>query len=417
MIEMKHFSNRYQTETFISPLGSGQLYLGKDLSLQRSVFIYEVPLHGKASVEEYIRKIGKAAYSTDHPHFMHILDIEVGHELIRVVMNYKAGCSFRHFIQKHPISFEDAVSMIIDFGQVLLDAAEERSLDFSLHPDNIWVTDDRKITVIDTWEAPEQNRRLSKELSGLLHQLITRSEKVPSGSEGFALHLNRFLHELSGAKKEAVVTAIANAWNGRLSLASFIQRLHFVLYGMQEEKSSGEPQTTNISLPPRSNEQSFPSEGETETSQNRWRFFRLGKKLWQGMALSLLGLAVFAGVFALLIETTGHKEKPEEPAVSVSNEQTRQPASPDKPNPEAPQKQTANTAPANGENTVQVPTLTGLTQEAAERQALAFGLRYTYYLEVNNQPAGIVFKQEPLPNEKVSKGSRVTFWVSKGPKP
>ncbi|WJH37360.1 PASTA domain-containing protein [Paenibacillus sp. CC-CFT747] len=62
-----------------------------------------------------------------------------------------------------------------------------------------------------------------------------------------------------------------------------------------------------------------------------------------------------------------------------------------------------------------VPALVGLTKEDAEKQAVAAGLHYNFFLENDSLPAGAVFKQDPPAGTPAAKGDNVTFWVSKGP--
>jgi serine/threonine-protein kinase len=410
-------SNRYELKEFIAPHNHGRLFIGEDLSLKRNVFIYEVPILDETSVEEYIRKIGKSAHELTNLHFMHILDIEVVNDLIYVIINNKAGCILNQFILNDSISFQEALAMIIQFARSMLDAAEERSLNFSLAPNNIWITGDRTINVINTWDnpEPEQNLRMSKKLSLLFVQLVTRRIDVPIEAESFELRLRRSLGDIPFAnQKEAAVTIITNAWNERLSLAAFVHSLDSLMDGLKAQNISVDSTKSDALDPelPAQDEYSFqPEHGdETESPRQRWRLIQLSKKLLLGLSLSLLGVAVFAGVFALLYGTIDLKGEPSSPtpAVSAKNEQQPSPSQTPKPDEKLKTPQ-----PASSE-TVVVPALTGLTKEAAEQQALAAGLRYTYYLEVHQQAAGTVFKQEPIQGGTVARGSRVTFWISKG---
>ena len=63
---------------------------------------------------------------------------------------------------------------------------------------------------------------------------------------------------------------------------------------------------------------------------------------------------------------------------------------------------------------IEVPQFIGLTQQEAEQQALSAGLRYEYFIEMNELQAGTVFRQDMEAGASVNKGTKITFWVSKG---
>ncbi|TMV52205.1 PASTA domain-containing protein [Paenibacillus mesophilus] len=417
---MKPISNRYELKQLLGPLLDGQLYEGKDLSLARSVFVYTVDLQGEATAKQYIGKLGSAAQqgATDSP-FLHVLDIEAGSGNINVIISYKPGCSFRQFVRNNPPSFKEAVAMIANLGQALLDAAEERHLHFLLDPSNIWITEDGTINVINTWDRPSSHSRLSKGLSRLFVQLMARSEEVPEDAESLSSSLYRAL-VLPVSKKEEVVAAVTDAWKEKLSLASFVQYMSMLLQSPSSAAFRDERLETSgtgaKTLTYQELHIAYQEEEQTSRPVFRNRWLKVGKKVWIALSLSALGLAVFAGGFVLLVETMngGGKSKPAEPVVV---EHRAQPTVPQKTAVEVPKEKPPVVAPSGNQPIVGVPTLTGLSKEAAEKMALDTGLRYEFFLETDKQAAGTVFKQEPRPNEQVEKGSKVTFWISKGPSP
>ncbi|MEF3304992.1 PASTA domain-containing protein [Paenibacillus sp. GYB003] len=429
---MKPISNRYEPKRLLSPLLGGMLYEGKDLSLQRTVFIYTIDIQGESDVSDYIRSLGNAAVpgAAESP-FLHVLDAEVGSGTIHVIVSYKPGCPLRQYIRGRAPSFRAALTMAGNLGQALLDAAEERLLDFSIEADNVWVTDDGVVNIINTWDRAPGNQRLSKGLAELLFHLLTGSEHFPDDAASFESLLRANLNGLSAAKQDEIVHALSEAWSERLTLAAFVRYIRSFRHApgpvMPTEPirrpTSARAAPVEPVAPIPASRTNMPPQAEDETAAfeeeepvPRRRLLQFGKKLWIGLSLSALGLAVFVGVFVLLIETMNRGPKTAPPQETVADLQPPSPA------PSAPQKQPDTGAsdkkesPAKTDGTlVGVPTLTGLTQEAAEKLAVDSGLRYSYFLESADHAAGTVFKQEPAPKEQVEKGSRVTFWVSKGP--
>lgn len=418
VIRMNPVSNRYEPKQLLGPLHDGQLYEGKDLSLQRTVFIYTLKLQGEAPVRDYIRKLGGAARqgATDSP-FLHVLDIEIGSDTIHVIISYKPGCTLRDFIADRPPSFETAIGMVADLGQALLDAAGELSLDFSLEANNLWVTADGTINIVDTWDNQKSGPRLSRELCSLLTRLLARSETAPADADEVAALLRGTANELSPARKQEWIGVMKDAWNEKLTLASFVQYTRSLLRVMPEVKP---PLAVEERRPAAFAHAAATSAAPLESrnapvGKAGWR---TGKKLALGLTFSALGVAVFAGVFVLLVETLNRdpKNPPPTHTTPIVAEQTPQTQTPPPATSAPDPKNEVKTVSSSADNPIiGVPSLTGLTLEAAEQTVLDSGLHYSFRREFDNQPAGTVFKQEPRPNEQVEKGSSVTFWVSKGP--
>lgn len=413
---MVYSSTRYALSALIAPIGLDRLYKGEDLTLKRSVLIYAVPILHETSVETYIQRLESATHGITNRPFLHILDMELQQEQIHVVMNHKPGCSLQPFIQHTPPSVMDALTMIAEFGRDLLNGEDGTTMNFSLAPANIWITDNRQLNVINSWDAAVHKMSLAKRLSLLLYQLLTRTEHIPTDSDSFGIQLSWSLQHGPPDQIEEIVTVVSHAWTDQMTAASFVQCL-------QQLQSDWPHQTTFTASPASAiahlNEPVLPDDEEVEeeeeeeaTSQNA-PLLRFSRKVLVGLTASVIGLVVFVGVLIVMIEFIDLKWSPS--TSTATTNQAQQPQSTVQPTPsQKPPSPKPSTSSPDSESTVLVPSLAGLTQAAAEQQALAMGLRYTYYLEVHDQAAGTVFRQEPAANELVSKGSRVTFWISKG---
>jgi serine/threonine-protein kinase len=249
---------------------------------------------------------------------------------------------------------------------------------------------------------------------------MTRSDHAPEDAESFSSALYRAL-VLPVNKKEEVVAAVTEAWKEKRSLASFVQYMNTLL---QSPLSAAFVDDRMDAPPPKAKtpsynetQEAYPEEEQRSRPVFRNRWLKIGKKVWIALSLSVLGLAVFAGGFVLLVETMSGRGK-SKPAESVVVEQRPpQTTVPQKTVAEVPKEKPPAVAPSGNQPIVGVPTLTGMPKEAAEKMALDTGLRYEFFLENDKQAAGTVFKQEPRPNEQVEKGSKVMFWISKGPAP
>lgn len=441
---MSDQQSRYRLETMIAPLQGGRLYEGTDLTLQRTVLIHEMPFQQEQSAQGDARSAVPATLDSRSPAFLHMLDIEAGSEGHRVIYHYKKGVPLRQFTAVSDLPFQQALKIVSDFGKRLLEGSQERIMEVSLTPDNIWLTDDKQMYIVSAMKDPlsARNEPPSKAMARLLYELAARSEQPPEQAELVLARLWPFLLPFAASKKEAFVTAITGAWNEDLSLSSFIRSISGMIR-KQDDASAGTPAAAAVvpksaplkkppihtEAPPLSVSAERPAEPGPQAAKSGWG--RLGLRVIIGLSLAALGFAVFIGVFVFLIGLGDRNEKkdalPDETAkVQQQNEPPNQqpaaaapaPAKP-APAPATPPKPAGDpsTPPAN-EQTQQpesrIPNLVGLTKEAAEKLAVESGFRYTYYLERNEKPAGTVYKQDPLPNQKAAKGTRITFWISKG---
>jgi hypothetical protein len=414
---MKPISNRYVQEETILSLERGRLYKGRDLSLNRTVFIYMVPHQGKAYAQAYLHKIGTSAQVTNHAAYMHVFDVEIDDEFVYVIMKYIEGRSLQQLLQQK-FTYEEAAEFVCRIGQALTEIAVERPLSFSIKSSNLWVGDSGQITLINTWDAAAQNSPLSKELGGLLYRLLMRTERLPENVEDMRASLKTYLpDELTENQRKAVIAAVTAVYAERLSAPAFIQ---FLKEGPSDtDTDTAEWKRSYLSGLSYEKEEAAAADSPARRSPGLLGRTLLNKRIWKRLSIALslgaLSLTVFIGVFALLIESNGQKKNEFRSSAAPVNS-TQPPPQPSEP--QRPEESRAVKLPADAtegtESPVNIPTLTGLTKEAAEQQALASGLRYTYYLEMNPQAAGTVFKQEPAPNEQAAKGSRVIFWISKG---
>ena len=154
------------------------------------------------------------------------------------------------------------------------------------------------------------------------------------------------------------------------------------------------------------------------------RLVRFGKKAAWSLSIAVASLLVFTGVLTLLIQLIDLSPGGKSEAFSSNSPKgTASPTAP-APTPTGSAKATPSPSPTVTPtpkpagtpipDIVAVPNLVGLAQATAEQHARDSGLRYTYYLEPNDGPAGTVFKQDLPANQQVAKGERVTFWISKG---
>jgi hypothetical protein len=392
---------RYELKEPLIALHNGHLYKAQDLSLHRTVLLFLVNISPLHSAKTYIDSMGKNGHA-EWPALMHILDVEVAEKQLAVIMPCESGKPLVQLLEKHSLSLAEIVEMLVTFGSELQNVQKHRLIDFSLRPSNIWLQQDGKLKVIHTWEDGVLHNP-SMELSKLFYQLVTKSSHIPDQLSMFEQELHLALQKLEVPKpyRNQLVQTAMLAMADQVPLTSWVRGLKQGFAGHVGELQIHEQITATVEL------------NIVNTMKKKRSFSLPFSKLWIGMGAFVASIVVFVSVLAILIEALGVGTTPKESLPPVVQNVSPPAAAVPAAGPPAPKSVQPPVVPADAVQ-VQVPALTGLTREDAEKQSLASGLRYSFFLETNNQPAGSVFRQEPAPNETVAKGSSVTFWVSKG---
>jgi eukaryotic-like serine/threonine-protein kinase len=389
----KSIEKRYVPHSQIHSLNNGSIHYGEDLFLHRKVMLYMTEFVEKQSVEAYTLKIRKTA-SFKNDGFLHILDTSFEERSVLIVLQFRPGKLLLGELKQPMWTFPYAIKLVADLGVSMLDAMEEQIIGYSIGVENLWLSEDEHLSIINYWEEGETHTQGAIGLCRLLLQLLSGSTEIPGPFEAIHTYLERIHIPMATAEqKVALVTLIKRVCQGQASLSTLI----FDLQSFFVAKKANEEAIPFYSAKAIENNSVDPKAVEKEP-------IRLFKWVGIGGAFSLV-LAIFLIWF--LWPSPKHNEhvsvptSTDKPSLNPSPIKTLEPTS-------KPQ----STAKENQE--VSVPNLIGLTQADAEKQALSVGLHYDYFLEANQQTKGSVFKQNPDAGTKASKGDNITFWVSKG---
>lgn len=390
---MDQNQNRYLFQEAILSATNGTLFHGRDLALNRNIFLYQLHKKGSTSDEEYKKILAGVSHYTD-PSFFHILDLGMNSQGVFAVVETRDGGPLCKLIQEQTLtlSFDEAIRLVVRIGAAMQDALEERVHGFSLAADNIWISGQQAM-IMNYWTEGEKRQRGAMGLIHLLFQLICRTDRVPNEYESLEERLKAALQKQTQEEKETILRLFKRTYSGQDSVSSIILELNMLL---------------RHPVPAMKEIQMSELEGHAPTtsseSRSRW------KKSWIWVASILL---ILTGVY--LFQAWGHK--PEEAAVASPKQES--PAKEVAPLPQEPiQDETPSPPPEKSETQEEiltVPNLIGLTKEEAEKLALENGLHYRFFLEPNEQEAGSVFKQDLEAGMQVPRGSQIQFWISKGP--
>lgn len=148
----KLLDNRYQLVKKIGSGGMADVYMAKDILLDRVVAVKI--LHSNfAEDNEFVTRFRHEAQSAgklSHPNIVGIYDVGCDQGVYYIIMEYVEGTTLKQYIQTHPnIPIDTAVKIAIEIGNALEEAHRNGIIHCDIKPHNILLTDSGKVKVTD----------------------------------------------------------------------------------------------------------------------------------------------------------------------------------------------------------------------------------------------------------------------------
>jgi serine/threonine protein kinase len=144
--------SHYQIIEKLGVGGMGVVYKAQDLNLDRFVALKFLPPHLTTIGEEKQRFIheAKAASALQHNNICAIHEIdETEDDQIFICMDYYQGETLNKKIKEKPLPIEEAVDVISQIAEGLLDAHEKGLVHRDIKPANIFITKDDIVKILD----------------------------------------------------------------------------------------------------------------------------------------------------------------------------------------------------------------------------------------------------------------------------
>ncbi len=148
----------------LAPLGAGgmgEVWKAKDTRLDRFVAVKVLPEHLAKSPDSLSRfeREAKAVAALNHPNITGIFDIGNADGIAFVAMELLEGESLRTRLESGPLPPKRATELAIQLAQGLAAAHEKGVVHRDLKPDNLWITKEGRLKILDFG--------LAKQLPGL----------------------------------------------------------------------------------------------------------------------------------------------------------------------------------------------------------------------------------------------------------
>ncbi len=141
----------YRIEERLGAGGMGEVFKGLDTRLKRPVAIKVLPPDAVSDPERRARFIreARAASALDHPNIITIHDIAEEEGVSFIVMQYVEGRTLREVIRLGELDLPKKLDIAIQVADGLARAHQEGIVHRDLKPDNVMVTSDARVKILD----------------------------------------------------------------------------------------------------------------------------------------------------------------------------------------------------------------------------------------------------------------------------
>ncbi len=141
----------YEILTSLGAGGMGEVWKAKDTRLDRFVAVKVLPEHLAKHPESLARfeREAKGVAALNHPNITGIHDFATQGGTTYVVMELLEGESLRSLLERGPVSPRKATELAIQMAHGLAAAHEKGVVHRDLKPDNLWITKEGRLKILD----------------------------------------------------------------------------------------------------------------------------------------------------------------------------------------------------------------------------------------------------------------------------
>jgi len=174
----------------LAPLGAGgmgEVYKARDTRLDRLVAVKVLPEHLARDPEALARfeREAKAVAALNHPNIVGIFDFATHGETVCVVAELLEGEVLRARLKEGPVSPRRATELAVQMAQGLAAAHGKGVVHRDLKPDNLWITRDGRLKILDFGLAKQMAAPAPAGLTEALSQGLHTEAGMILGTLGY----------------------------------------------------------------------------------------------------------------------------------------------------------------------------------------------------------------------------------------
>jgi eukaryotic-like serine/threonine-protein kinase len=148
----KRLNDRYKIISLIGGGGMANVYLARDMILERDVAV-KVLRFDFANDEQFIKRFrreAQAATSLNHENIVSIYDVGEDEDVYYIVMEYVRGCTLKQYIHQHaPLPVPKALHIMEQLTSAIAHAHENGVIHRDIKPQNILIDENGDVKVTD----------------------------------------------------------------------------------------------------------------------------------------------------------------------------------------------------------------------------------------------------------------------------
>ncbi|WP_010282548.1 Stk1 family PASTA domain-containing Ser/Thr kinase [Bacillus timonensis] len=152
MLIGRRLSGRYKILEVIGGGGMANVYLARDVILERDVAIKVLRLDF-SNDEEFIKRFRREAHSATslaHPNVVSIYDVGEEEDIYYIVMEYVPGQTLKQYIQRNaPLHPKEAINIMLQLTSAITHAHQNQIVHRDIKPQNILIDHDGTVKVTD----------------------------------------------------------------------------------------------------------------------------------------------------------------------------------------------------------------------------------------------------------------------------
>ncbi len=141
----------YEILTTLGAGGMGEVWKARDTRLDRFVAVKVLPEHLTSNADALTRfeREAKAVAALNHPGILGLFDIGKQDGLVFAVMELLEGETLRSRLAQGPLPVRKALELAVQMAKGLAAAHEKGVIHRDLKPDNLWITKDGRLKILD----------------------------------------------------------------------------------------------------------------------------------------------------------------------------------------------------------------------------------------------------------------------------
>src|SRR6478735_1401281 len=142
---------RYEIRSQLGAGGMGEVYVARDPKINRDVAIKVLPADFSSDSERLRRfeQEAQAAGALNHPNILSVYDVSTHDGTVYVVSELLEGESLRDRIAGAALSQRKAIELAVQIAHGLAAAHEKGIVHRDLKPDNLFITRDERVKILD----------------------------------------------------------------------------------------------------------------------------------------------------------------------------------------------------------------------------------------------------------------------------